>query len=59
VGEQWAVYAVEDGRARRRLLTLGRRNSNEASVEGGLQPGQTVILYPSDQLSDGGRVKVK
>ncbi len=59
VGEQWAVYVVEDGRARRRLLTLGRRNSNEASVESGLQPGQSVILYPSDQLSDGGRVKVK
>jgi HlyD family secretion protein len=59
VGEQWAVYVVEDRRARRRLLTLGRRNSNEASVESGLQPGQTVILYPSDQLSDGGRVRTQ
>jgi HlyD family secretion protein len=59
VGDQWAVYAVEAGRARRRLLTLGRRNSNEAVVESGLNAGDTVILYPSDQLSDGVRVNAK
>ncbi len=59
VGDQWAVYTVEGGRAHRQLLTLGRRNSNDAVVERGLAPGQAVILYPSDQLSDGVRVKVK
>lgn len=57
VGEQWAVYRVENGRARRQTIRLGRRNSNEAVVEDGLQPGQTVVLYPGDQLRDGVRVK--
>jgi HlyD family secretion protein len=59
VAERWAVYTVEAGRARRRLLTLGRRNSNEAIVQDGLKAGETVILYPGDQLADGVRVRTE
>ena len=57
VGDQWAVFAVEDGRARLRIIDIGQRNTNHAQVADGLAPGDSVVLYPSDQISDGTRVK--
>lgn len=55
--EQWFVFRVEDGKAMRTALTLGKRNSQRAQVVAGLQSGQWVILHPSDQISDGVSVK--
>ncbi len=55
-GEQWAVYVVESGRARRRLLELGHQNGREAEVVSGLEEGSRVILHPGDGLADGARV---
>jgi HlyD family secretion protein len=56
LGENWAVYLVADGRAARRTLTLGQRNSLEAEVLSGLQPGDVVIVHPSDAVEEGVRV---
>ena len=33
-----------------------RRNGTEALVEKALQPGERVVVYPSDALRDGARV---
>lgn len=55
-GSSWAVFVHEDGRARLRLIALGARNFEWAEVTDGLAEGEEVILYPSDQLSDGVRV---
>ena len=55
-GKDWAAFVVEDGRARLRSVKLARRNGAEAMVEGGLAPGETVVVYPSDALEDGARV---
>ena len=55
-GDQWAVFVVEDGRARLKTVEVGRRNGLEAQVLTGLQPGQRVIVHPDDALKDGGRV---
>jgi HlyD family secretion protein len=55
--ERWAVYIVEDGRARLRHLELGRQNGQEAEVASGLEAGDRVILHPGDTLADGGRVE--
>ena len=52
-GEAWAVFVVEDGRARRREVTLGRRTGLEAQVLNGLGAGEQVILYPSTLVGDG------
>ncbi len=54
--EDWAVFAVEAGRAVLRPIEIGERNAREAQVLDGLAPGQEVIVYPSDSLSDGSRV---
>jgi len=55
-GEDWAVFLREEGSARLRRVTLGARNFDWAQVTDGLAEGEEVILYPSDQLSDGVRV---
>ena len=57
-GEEWAVFVVEGGRAKRRHIQLGRRGSLEAEVTQGLIPGETIIRHPSNDLMDGARVKV-
>jgi HlyD family secretion protein len=57
-GEAWAVFAVENGRARQREIELGERGSAQAEVRGHLVEGERVILHPSDRLADGARVEV-
>ena len=56
-GEQWAVYVMEGGRARRTLLELGHQTGQYAEVVAGLAEGARVILHPGDTLVDGARVR--
>ena len=52
-GDDWAVFAVKDGRARTTLLRIGRRNNRVAEVLSGLSAGDQVVLHPSDRIKDG------
>jgi len=52
-GGDWAVFRIADGRAALRIVELGRRNDEFAEVLGGIDEGEPIILYPSDQVSDG------
>jgi HlyD family secretion protein len=58
-GEEWAVFALDSGRARLVPVELGRRNGLEAQVVSGLEAGQEVVVHPSDSLEDGARVVVR
>ena len=55
----WAVYVLEDGRARRRAVVLGHRTWRTAEVLSGLEPGERVVVHPSDRLADGVAVRVR
>jgi HlyD family secretion protein len=55
-GVEWAVFVVEDGRARATPIDIGHRNANLAEVAHGLKQGDVVVLHPSDRVSDGVRV---
>lgn len=55
----WQVFVIAGGKARRRSITIGHRNDQAAEVKEGLEPGERVVLYPSDQIDEGVRVKVK
>jgi HlyD family secretion protein len=59
VGEGWAVFVVDEGRAVRRRVSVGQRGALHAQVLEGLSAGQTVITYPDDRLADGTRVGVR
>jgi HlyD family secretion protein len=56
-GSGWAVFVVDAGRARLRPVTLAHRGEEEAQVLRGLRGGESVILYPSDEIADGVRVR--
>ncbi|HVW86064.1 MAG TPA: efflux RND transporter periplasmic adaptor subunit, partial [Bryobacteraceae bacterium] len=59
VGDSWAVFAVDRGRAARRLVGIVHRNSFEAEVTKGLDSGAEVVLHPPNELTDGGRVAAR
>ena len=52
-GGDWTVFVVEEGRAQVREVDLGQMNDEKAQVLSGLQAGDTVIVYPGDQVADG------
>ncbi len=56
-GDNWAVFAVAEGRAERRLVTIGERNLHAARVLKGLKLGDKVVLHPSDRVHDGVKVE--
>ena len=58
-GEAWTVFRVTDARAVETPVTIGASNGQMAQVLGGLQPGDTVILYPSDDAEDGAHVAAR
>ena len=55
-GDIWKVFAVVDGRAEARVVTLLRRSGRLAAVSSGLADGDRVIVYPSDRIASGARV---
>jgi HlyD family secretion protein len=55
--QQWAVYVVRNGRARRAPIEVGHQTGQEAEVTSGLTEHDTVILHPGDSLVDGAKVK--
>ncbi len=52
-GEEWTVFKVVKGRAVATPVTIDHRNTHFAEVLDGLQPGDIVILHPSDQIEEG------
>lgn len=53
----WAVYVVEDGRARFREVSLGRQAGLLAEVLDGLDEGESIIVHPGDEVEDGRSVR--
>jgi HlyD family secretion protein len=53
---RWAVFVYDNGRARLRTIEIGHRNNVVAEVIEGLEPGDSVLLHPSDKVKDGARV---
>lgn len=57
-GREWAVFVVEDGRARARVVEAGHRTSAAVEIRRGLDAGARVILFPSDQVAEATRVRL-
>jgi HlyD family secretion protein len=55
-GDSWCVFVVENGIIHLREIETGHRNAYEAEVLKGLKEKDSVVLHPSNQLSDGIRV---
>lgn len=53
----WAVFAVEDGKARRRSVEVGRQSGLAAEILSGLRQGEKVIMHPGAEIKDGAAVE--
>ncbi len=58
VGEGWAVFVAEGGKARRRVVKVGQRTGLAAEVLGGLQVGEVVIVHPDETVEEGKELAV-
>lgn len=56
-GGDWSVFVAAGGVVRLRRVELGRMNDAVAQVVSGLTEGESVVLYPNDQLADGKAVE--
>jgi len=51
--ENWAVFAVANGRTHLTPVQIGQRNNRVAEVISGLSVGDRVVLHPSDRIQEG------
>ena len=58
-GDSWAVFGVENERARLLAVELGQRSQDDAQILSGLSAGQAVVLHPPDILDGGASVRVR
>lgn len=58
-GQGWSVFVIESGRAKKRDVDVGQRNQTDAQILRGLSQGEEVILHPSNQVSDGTRIRTR
>jgi HlyD family secretion protein len=56
-GVQDTVWFVQDGRARRRTVTLGAQGEDAVQVLSGLQLGDEIVVSGADQVSEGKKVR--
>lgn len=58
-GQLQSVFVVEDGSARNRLVTTGKREADGVEVLSGLTEGEKVVSPVAPGISDGARVEVR
>jgi HlyD family secretion protein len=56
-GSDWAVYLVDNGRAKAATVQIGHQTGQEAEVLSGVSAGATVIVHPGDAITDDARVQ--
>lgn len=56
-GNEWMVFTVREGKARRQRVEIGRNSGSAAHVLGGLSEHEELILHPPDTLADGMAVR--
>lgn len=56
---EWLAFVVRSGRAERRSVRIGHLGGTAAEVLGGIAPGDVVVIFPSDQVLPGVRVKAR
>jgi HlyD family secretion protein len=54
---QWYVFTVEEGIARETPIEIGARSEEWAQILNGLEAGVPVIIYPPEDVEDGGKVE--
>lgn len=53
----WAVFVMENGKAKKRIVGIDKNNGLSAQVINGLEEGEKVITHPDDTIEHGVSVK--
>ena len=56
---EWRAFVIEDGKAQFRRIVIGQRSERLAEIVEGLQEGETVITFPSEEIEPGVRVRAQ
>lgn len=56
-GETWGVFVERQGRAEWRAVEIGQRNGVAAQIVTGVERGERVVVFPSDQVRPGARIR--
>jgi membrane fusion protein (multidrug efflux system) len=59
LGERQFIFVVADGRAQRRAITIGLRQSGTVQVLDGVKPGELVVVRGTQRVRDGAPVKAE
>ncbi len=55
----WSVFVMRNGKAGLVRVKVGRMNDERAQILEGLEPGNSVILHPSEKIEDGTRIRLR
>jgi HlyD family secretion protein len=58
-GDGWAVFTIENGKAKLRAVDVGRRSGIAAQVLSGISEGAPVITHPDDEIREGIKVRLR
>lgn len=58
-GDDWAVFEIDSGHARLRVVKVGAMTDSVAEILNGLTEGAQVVIFPSDQVRDGVFIRVR
>jgi HlyD family secretion protein len=58
-GAAWNVFVIASGRAEQRTVRIGHSGGASSEVLDGLRAGDEVIVFPSDQIKAGDRVRAR
>jgi HlyD family secretion protein len=53
----WALFRDDGGVARLTAVSIGKRTPSDVQIVGGITPPASVIVYPSDRVTDGVKVR--
>lgn len=54
----WYAYRIDDGRARKVAVEIGRRAATATEIRSGLEASDRVVAHPDDRIVDGARVGI-
>lgn len=54
---EWHVFTLNHGTAHMQQVEIGPQNDSHTQILSGLDPGDEVVIYPSDQVRDGTKVR--
>lgn len=58
-GSGWALFVVEERRARLQEVSVGHRSGFTAEILSGVSVDEIVIVHPNDEIDDGVRVRLR